>query len=128
MNAHLCITVNWIGDRFHGFTEDKTGPEWPPSPLRLLQALVSGAYQHGIYAKLLPALKWLERQAPPDILAAHNPPQGNGFDHFVPDNDYRIKHKKPVVRVFKPVLFAQRPSVHYVWAYRGDDSPPFNEV
>lgn len=128
MSTHLCITVQWIGDQFHGFTDDKRGPEWPPSPLRLFQALVSGAYQHGVYAKLLSALKWLERQAPPDILAERNPSQGKGYDHFVPDNDYLLQHKKPIVRIFKPVLLAGRPNVHFVWGCRETDHPPFHEV
>jgi len=128
MSTRLCITVRWLGDRFHGMVEDKTGPEWPPSPFRLFQALVSSAYQHGLYDTLLPALEWLERQGAPEILAERNPHVGNGFDHFVPDNDNLINHKKPVVRVFKPVLFEDRSSVTYVWECRAGDLPPLDEM
>lgn len=124
MSNHLCITVRWLGDRFHGFTDDRSGPEWPPSPFRLLQALVAGAYQHGVYEKLKPVLVWLERQSSPDILAEHRPPRGNGFDHYVPDNDYHFNHKKPVVRVIEPVLLRERFTVTYIWRIDPSDAPP----
>lgn len=128
MNTHLCVTVRWLSDRFHGFTDDKSGPEWPPSPFRLLQALVSGAYQHGVYDNLLHALNWIERQPAPDILAEHLPHQGKEFDHYVPDNDNLIEHKKPVMRVFRPVLLPERSSVTYVWYLDPSDLPPVGEI
>src|SRR6185437_11681255 len=128
MSTHLCITVWWLGDRYHGLNEERTTPEWPPSPLRLFQALVANAYQHGLDDALRPALRWLERQGAPEILAERNPHVSNGFDHFVPDNDNLITHKKPVVRKVQAVLFAERSSVTYVWECRAHDVPPLDEM
>ena len=126
MHSHLCITVRWIYDRYYGLTEDKKRVEWPPSPLRLFQSLVSGAYQHGIYGSVLPALEWIQRQPAPEILAMHNPNQGVRFDHYLPDNDQAFDHEKPGVRTFQPVLLEGQPSVHYVWRINADDAPPVN--
>lgn len=128
MSEHLCITVRWLGDRFHGFTDDRSGPEWPPSPFRLLQALVAGAHQYGAYEKSKPALQWVERQAPPKILAEHQPNRANKFDHFVPDNDNRLDHNKPVVRVIEPCLLGERPTVTYVWDIDPVDTPPVKAI
>lgn len=128
MSDHLCITVRWLGDRFHGFTDDRAGPEWPPSPYRLFQALVAGAYQYGVYEQLRPALAWIERQQPPEILAEHQPKRSKGFDHYVPDNDYRLDHKKPVMRVIEPLLLTERSTVTYVWRIDSTDAPPVADI
>ncbi len=124
MFMHLCITVRWLDDRFHGLTEDKKQAEWPPSPLRLLQALIPGAHQHGLYEDLLPRVQWLERQPAPDVLAIHDPSRGTEFDHYVPDNDNQFEHKKPVVRTFRPVLLEGNAIVHYAWMIQPNDAPP----
>jgi CRISPR-associated protein Csb2 len=128
MSTHLCITIRWLDDRFHGLTEDKSHAEWPPSPFRLLQALVAGACQYGLYDRVLPALKWLERQSAPDVLAVHKPKEGSEFEHYVPDNDNKVVHDKPVVRIFKPLLLEGNAIVHYVWAIQASDAPPHGNL
>ena len=40
MSNQLCISVTLLDGRFHG-RGDGGVPEWPPSPLRLFQALVA---------------------------------------------------------------------------------------
>jgi CRISPR-associated protein Csb2 len=74
MSNVLCITVRFLDPmpQFHG-RADGGEPEWPPSPLRLFQALVDAAasrwrdLRFDDYAK--PFLRWLEKQAPPTIIA-----------------------------------------------------------
>ena len=42
MPAHLCLSVTFLDGEFHG-RRDGGESEWPPSPLRLFQALVATA-------------------------------------------------------------------------------------
>src|SRR6185437_13089146 len=44
MSSALCLTLRFLDSvpRFHGRGDDGN-PEWPPSPLRFFQALVSAA-------------------------------------------------------------------------------------
>ena len=67
MSSIFCLTVRFLDPvpTFHG-RGDGSEPEWPPSPLRLFQALVAASAARwpgshfGDYAA--PALKWLEAQ------------------------------------------------------------------
>src|SRR5947209_4147283 len=83
----LCISTRFLSSTYHGRI-DAGEPEWPPSPLRLFQSLVAVAANGGGCA--LPsgvdiALRWLERQRPPTIIA---PPAVRGAGHrlSVPNN------------------------------------------
>jgi CRISPR-associated protein Csb2 len=77
---------------FHG-KRDGSEPEWPPSPLRLFQAIVDAAAnrwrepQFAEYAK--PALEWLQQLRPLEIVA---PPHhvGTPFRIAVPNNDLDV--------------------------------------
>ena len=68
MAEHLCISVHFLGGEFHG-RGDHGEPEWPPSPLRLFQALVAAGARldEGTGQE---ALQWLERQPAPSIVAS----------------------------------------------------------
>ncbi len=72
MPSYFCLSVTLLDAAFHGRRDDGV-PEWPPSPLRAFQALVAAAAarwrepQFSTYA--VPALEWLERLDPPDVLA-----------------------------------------------------------
>ena len=69
MSDYFCISVTFLDQRFHG-RRDGGEPEWPPSPLRLFQAMVAAnADQVGADGDLDQALQWLEQQNPPLILA-----------------------------------------------------------
>lgn len=62
----LVIDVHWPAGRYHG-------QEWPPSPLRLFQALVAGAAQPGrqeLPDQSADALRWLETLPAPVVYAA----------------------------------------------------------
>jgi CRISPR-associated protein Csb2 len=72
MQSYLSVSATFLAPTYHG-RRDGGEPEWPPSPLRLFQALVAAAaarwrgseFTHGPMA----ALKWLEQQPPPTIIA-----------------------------------------------------------
>jgi CRISPR-associated protein Csb2 len=91
MSNILLISV-WFLDpvpAFHG-KRDGGEPEWPPSPLRLFQALVDAAANRWrephFTADAKPALEWLQQLRPEAILA---PPHhiGTTFRIAVPNND-----------------------------------------
>lgn len=129
MSTHVCITVRWVGDRFHGFIDGTESIEWPPSPFRLFQGLLASAHRHGMTEDRRQALAWLERQQnPPQLLAVANPATGVIFDHWVSDNDNLVTHRKGAIRKFKPVLHGDRPLVHYIWLIKSNDQPPLEAL
>lgn len=67
----LCVSMRFLDTTFHG-RRDGGEPEWPPSPLRLLQALIATAGRlepTGFSEVTTAALEWLERQPSPLIVA-----------------------------------------------------------
>lgn len=88
MSDALTITARFLQPYSHGRGEDGSA-EWPPSPLRLFQALVAPALgfspDEDHRRRAIEALRWLERRAPPEIIA---PPAAStaGYRLFVPDN------------------------------------------
>lgn len=117
--TNLCISVHWLDDRYHG--QNANGePEWPPSPLRLFQAMLAGACrQVGDMDVLLGPLRWMEENLhhPPHIVAPRSQP-GRTFTRFVPNNDSDRKFDRQGRLAAKPVCptFLLDPStVYYVW-------------
>ncbi len=93
MSRFLCITVTFLQPVYHGRIKCGRAGEWPPSPMRLFQALVAGAFR-GRPAALpdesaLEALRWMERREPPTIIACQAR-EGNPYKLFVPNNDSDI--------------------------------------
>ncbi len=89
MPAHFCLSVRFLQPYSHG--RDASGdPEWPPSPLRVFQALVAAAAAHWNEREHLehagPALRWLERQKTPSIVAVIGVPSEVKYRLYVPDN------------------------------------------
>lgn len=87
--SYLCITVELLDPLFHGKSDDDR-PEWPPSPLRLYQALLAGARAACRDAEWndqkAAAFRWLETLPPPTIVA----PEADftcDYTVFVPNND-----------------------------------------
>lgn len=86
MKQFLCIQVRFLRGSCHG-RGDGSAPEWPPSPLRLFQALVAAAPSR--WGKpdhpAVDSLRWLERLSAPRILA---PPARRTapFRLYVPNN------------------------------------------
>jgi CRISPR-associated protein Csb2 len=87
MPSFLSLAVTFLDPRFHG-CGDAGAPEWPPSPLRLFQALVAATAAHDggtLSDESADTLRWLEAQPPPEIIA---PRQRDGAPYrlSVPNN------------------------------------------
>ena len=89
MASHLRITIRFL----QPFSHARRGGddfEWPPSPLRLFQALVSACAarwnERTALKYALPALTWLERQPAPTIIAPIGAPGRVKYRLYVPDN------------------------------------------
>jgi CRISPR-associated protein Csb2 len=92
MSEYLCISITFLDPfpSFHGRGDGEL--EWPPSPLRLFQALVAAAGRGmslPIDADSIMALKLLEA-APPPIIVAPSIIQGAPIRIAVPNNDLDI--------------------------------------
>jgi CRISPR-associated protein Csb2 len=94
MPTYFCVSVTFLDPEpsFHG-RGDAGAPEWPPSPLRMFQALVAAAASRWTegqvreYARS--ALEWLQRQSPPLIVApVHH--VGLAVRIAVPNNDLDV--------------------------------------
>lgn len=89
MSDYLKISITFLDQRFHGRC-DGGQPEWPPSPLRVFQALVAAAAQRcNERSKLVqaaPALRWLETLPHPEIVAGAASPSKYPYRLYVPDN------------------------------------------
>lgn len=69
--SNLIISVTFLNGTFHGRSDGRF-PEWPPSPMRLFQALVAVAgnrWQTEFPKQVQAALDWLASQPPPTIYA-----------------------------------------------------------
>jgi CRISPR-associated protein Csb2 len=78
----IAVAVTFLSGRYHG-------KEWPPSPVRLYQALLAGVMTGGyraLFPEVEPALRWLERQQTPTILAAKSRISA-AYRIAVPNND-----------------------------------------
>ncbi|MDY3558632.1 type I-U CRISPR-associated protein Csb2 [Gemmata sp. JC673] len=69
---------------------DGEEPEWPPSPLRVFQALVAAAAarwnERTRLEYAVPALEWLAKQPAPTVIASQGVPSGVKYRLYVPDN------------------------------------------
>ncbi len=89
MTSFLCISVRFLQPYNHG-RGHKDEPEWPPSPLRVMQALVAAsAGRWNERSKLkqpVAAIRWLESLPPPHIVAADAVTSTAPNRLYVPDN------------------------------------------
>lgn len=91
MSSILCLTVRFLDPvpAFHG-RRDGGDSEWPPSPLRIFQALVAAAaakWMDSDFINLaIPALHWLEKQPETIIVVPEIQSQRTGFRMYVPNN------------------------------------------
>ena len=89
VGRYALISVTFLDPIFHG-RADGDEPEWPPSPLRLFQALIAGAAtasrsSGGIADADIAAFRWLEQQGPPLIVAPAGR-RGQAYRLSVPNN------------------------------------------
>ena len=125
----LCVSVRFTQPYFHG-RGDGGEPEWPPSPLRLFQALTAtatpGLQEYHDEERVAQALRWLESQEPPTIVTLPGINGGSKYRLYVPDNTgdlaagtwSRGDTTKAIRRTEKDVCPVQLPSeaVHYVFS------------
>lgn len=91
----LLLTVRFLQRLSHGRGQDHM-PEWPPSPLRLFQAMVANGVGRAPDPQsreaTVAALRWLEALPAPEILApplvlnTKGNPRVTGYRSYVPDN------------------------------------------
>jgi CRISPR-associated protein Csb2 len=136
MPDYLCISIRFLGGSFHG-RADYGEPEWPPSPLRLYQAIVAASAacenRRGNPPLESAALRWLEQLSPPFVAA---PParEMQGYRLYVPDNvgdivanqwsagRYFDNKNHPIdvtsyrtEKSVRPLAVPDEAAVHYVW-------------
>src|SRR6266852_1947817 len=115
----LLIEVHLLAGRYHGVGD------WPPSPFRVFQALVAGAYGGRWIGESRTekdaAFRWLERQSPPAI-ATPSRIRTRAVSFFVPNNDLDAKGGDPArvpdIRSEKQSqgsLFAADQAFLYAW-------------
>jgi len=139
MRDYLCISTTFLDRRFHG-RGDGGEPEWPPSPLRLMQAIVAAnADQIGADGPLDHALGWLERQPPPLIIAPRHA-VGAAYRLSVPNNAMDLVGKAwarenyfgsgdaspathRTMKTVRPIHICGGDTVHYLWAINGRATP-----
>ena len=88
MSSYVCLTVRFLQPYYHG-RADGGEPEWPPSPLRLFQALVAAAgrrQETPFNDRATTALCWLESKPCPHIVAPVGIPSDSKYRLYVPDN------------------------------------------
>jgi CRISPR-associated protein Csb2 len=150
MSSFLCFTVRFLNPTFHG-RADSDKLEWPPSPLRLFQALVAAAAARWQESRqfpecAVPALRWLEGLDDPEIVT---PPsaEGSSYRLSVPNNAMdkvagawsrgnmsnvgdanQATHR--TMKTVRPRHFRipddEFAAVHYLWEFTSDTAADFD--
>lgn len=132
---YALISVTFLDPLFHG-RGDGDEPEWPPSPLRLFQALFAGAAaasraSGGVAEADLAAFRWLEQQQPPLVIAPEGR-RGQAYRLSVPNNAMDVvaaawargnesgrgdaspaTHRS--MKMVTPIHLESSDTVHYAW-------------
>jgi CRISPR-associated protein Csb2 len=133
ISSYFFISLHFLDSAYHGVKEGKN--EWPPSPLRVFQAVVAAAAARRRVNELGPALKWLEQQTLPIILASiplSTSDRSPGYLLSVPNNamdivaeawsegDYSNRgdanpatHR--AMKVVRTIFLPDGAAVHYLW-------------
>lgn len=141
MPDFLCVSITLLNRTFHG-RKGHREPEWPPSPLRLFQALVAAVARRGTRGLSSDGaryvLTWLEGQkTPPSIIApSASLTRQNGNSHgyvlSVPNNAMDIVARAWVrgnyagtgdadpathrtMKAVQPAYLLDGDTVHYLW-------------
>ncbi len=118
----LNINVTFTRGRFHG-------QEFPPSPLRLFQAMLAGSHR-GVYGLINTevrdaAFTWLEQLSPPTIEASEHAETDSDVINYVPNNDNAISHNRTAKPMRAFVLIGEK-LVRYVWHFADTDEDKLN--
>jgi CRISPR-associated protein Csb2 len=119
----LCLSVTFLGPSFRGLRRwNPPEPEWPPSPLRLFQAMVAGVHEawrgRGVPPEIQGSLRWLEEMPAPTIVAPQAEVSARAHILYVPANNSDtepIREDRLTPKPEKAVLFGDGAAVHYIW-------------
>ena len=119
------VAVTWFFNRC-GTQKRGGAAEYPPSPARLLEAMLAGAYQVGGKAieRALAAIRFLECQKPPEIWAVESV-VGTKFEHYVHNNVVQAfdTQERYTRKLLNPTLLCGSDAqVVYSWTL-SDDAP-----
>lgn len=141
MPTHFCVSIRLLDNTFHG-RKDRRLPEWPPSPLRVYQALVATASrmgENGLGASdVRSALIWLEQRMTPCLIIApraySSSPNGkrHGYVLSVPNNVMDIAARAwargnlagtgdtdpathRTMKTVHPTHLMEGDTIHYLW-------------
>lgn len=122
MSTILSLSITFLDDLFHGQGDD--GPEWPPSPHRLYQAILCAASRNGCCND--DVFRWFETLEPPQIIA---PPmtRAQRREFFVPNNDADVSKKlerqnRLTGKVAIPTrILGGSTTIRYLWSIRSED-------
>lgn len=121
----LLITVNFLSERYHGRNREKTLEDFPPSPMRLFQALIAASHRGSYGGQNVVvrdnALRWLENLAPPIIVAGETVTSGEDTINFVPNNDGKLDHVRTDKSLHHHALLGDG-EVKYIWEFDADAS------
>ena len=135
----LAIAVNYLNGYARASTYNSMGqePEWPPHPDRVFMALVAAWGQTGRDPGEEQALRWLERQAPPEIAAGNHCARKTAAC-YVPVNDDTPRKERdqllPSRRSKQPRHFAaaalENPIAQLIWrnANPGEYRPALQDI
>lgn len=126
MNRHLVLSFRFLSPWFHG-RGDEGKPEWPPSPLRVFQAVVAAAARAGTLESTRGVLIWLEQHVAPLIIAPEAVESAVGYRLSVPHNQTDLvagqwnrgaegdaaKHR--AMKSVRPCSLPEDTVVHYAW-------------
>lgn len=128
MSDRLCISFRFLSPEFHG-RGDEGKPEWPPSPLRVFQALVAASARAGTLGDTRKALEWLESLPAPEILAPRASLSKTGYRLSVPHNAMDLVARQWVagkeggasehrtMKNVRPHRLPEGAALHYLWQW-----------
>jgi CRISPR-associated protein Csb2 len=121
MSRHLCISVVFLDSLYHG-KRDLDEPEWPPSPMRLFQALIAGARAGCRNVEWseskADAFRWLSQREPPLIIAP-TARRTSGLTFYIPNNESDAKFERQErlgTKVSQPHRLHDDGTVQYLWS------------
>lgn len=117
MTRYFLLSIRFLGERYHGLTDNGEKAEWPPSPFRVFQALVAGnACGPTLSGPIRSALRWLESLGPPDIIV---PQAQNGkvLLTYVLNNVSDSNPNSRTPKMVRPTLLNGDRLVQYAWKF-----------
>lgn len=128
MGAYLRISFRFLSAHYHG-KRDEGKAEWPPSPMRVFQALVATAARAGKLDSAMPTLRWFEQLEAPIIFASEASLTSAGYRLSVPHNAMDLVGRQwaagkegsaaehRTMKDVRPFRLPDEAAVHYVWQF-----------